>query len=75
MVVHQSGVLTVADLCTFEGTTLSRRIDLVTVFDAILTSRETREKLQCLYENLMSNNFRRTAFLKKNMGCKLKRHS
>ena len=31
-------------------------IDLVTVFDAILTSRQTREKLQCLYENLMSNN-------------------
>ena len=23
------------------------------------------EKLQCLYENLMSNNFRRTAVLKK----------
>ena len=34
-------------------------IDLATVFDAILTSRQTREKLQCLYENLMSNNFRR----------------
>ena len=28
-------------------------IDLVTVFDAILTSRQPREKLQCLYENLM----------------------
>ena len=40
-------------------------IDLVTVFDAILTSRRTREKLQCLYENLMPNNFRRTAVLKK----------
>ena len=40
-------------------------IDLVTVFDAILTSRLTREKLQCLYENLMSINFRRTAVLKK----------
>ena len=39
-------------------------IDLVTVFDAIITSRQTREKLQCLYENLMSNNFRKTAFLK-----------
>ena len=25
-------------------------IDLVTVFDAILTSRQTRDKLQCLYE-------------------------
>ena len=41
------------------------KIDLVTVFDAILTSRQTRKKLQCLYENLMSNNFRITAFLKK----------
>ena len=40
-------------------------IDLVTVFDAILTNREKCEKLQCLYENLMSNNFRTTAVLKK----------
>ena len=40
------------------------QIDLVTVFDAILTSRQTREKLQCLYENLMSHNFRKTAVLK-----------
>ena len=40
--------------------------DLVTVFDAILTSRQTCEKLQCLYiENLISNNLRRTAVLKK----------
>ena len=44
---------------------LSCSIDLVTVFDAILTSRQTREKLQCLYENLMSNNFLRTAVLSK----------
>ena len=36
-----------------------------TVFDAILTSRQTREKLQCLYENLMLNNFRKTAVLNK----------
>ena len=35
------------------------------VFDAILTSRQTREKLQSLYENLMSNNFRKVAVLKK----------
>ena len=34
-------------------------IDLVTVFDAILTSRQTREKLQCLYENLMLDSFSR----------------
>ena len=40
------------------------QIDLVTIFDAILTSGQTREKLQCLYENLISNNFRRTAVLK-----------
>ena len=41
-------------------------IDLVTVFDAIiLTSRQTREKLQRLYENLMSNDFGKTAVLKK----------
>ena len=33
-------------------------MDLVTVFDAIVTSRQTREKLQCLYEKLVSNNFR-----------------
>ena len=44
------------------------KIDLVTVFDAILTSRQTREKLQCLYENLMSNNLRKTAVLKKISG-------
>ena len=44
---------------------LRKRIDLVTVFDAILTSRQMCEKLQCLYENLMSNNFRKTAVLKK----------
>ena len=40
-------------------------IDLVTVFDAILTSRQTCEKLQCLYENVMPNNFRKMAVLKK----------
>ena len=46
------------------------KIDLVTVFDAILTTRQTSEKLQCLYENLMLNNFCRTA-----VNCKLKLHS
>ena len=50
-------------------------IDLVTVFDAILTSRQTREKLQCLYKNPMSNNFRKTTVLNKNMNFKLKLHS
>ena len=46
------------------GTTRSL-INLATVFDAILTSRQMREKLYVLYENLMSNNFCRTAVLKK----------
>ena len=50
-------------------------IDLVTVFDAMLTSRQMCEKLQCLYENLMSNNFHKTAVLKKNINCKLKLQS
>ena len=49
------------------------KIDLFTVFDAILTSRQTFEKLQCLYENLMSNNFRRTG--EQNINCKLKLQS
>ena len=35
------------------------------VFDAILTRRQTREKLQCLYENLVSDNFCKMAVLKK----------
>ena len=51
-------------------------IDLVTVFDAILTNRQKCEKLQCLYENLMSNNFRTTAVrAEKNISCKLKLQS
>ena len=41
-------------------------IDLVTVLEDILTSRQAGEKLQCLDENLMSNNFRKTNVLKKN---------
>ena len=44
---------------------MDKTTDLVTVFDAILTSRQTREKLQCLYENPMSNNFRKKAVLEK----------
>ena len=38
-----------------------KQTDLVTVFHAILTSRQTCEKLQCLSENLMSYDFRKTA--------------
>ena len=30
-----------------------------------IDARQMYEKLQCLYENLMSNNFRKTAVLKK----------
>ena len=48
---------------------------LITVLEAILTRRQPHEKLQCLYENLMLNNFCKTAFLKKKMNCKLKLRS
>ena len=44
---------------------LSATMDLVMVLEAILTSRQPRENLQSLYENLMSNNFRKTAVLEK----------
>ena len=58
---HSTGVLGNIDMLSTEGIGL-----LVTVFDAILTSRQTREKfIQGLYENLMSNNFRKAALLKK----------
>ena len=33
-----------------------------------MTSRQAREKLQCLYANVMSNNFRKTHVLKKKEG-------
>ena len=56
----------ILDLVSFaEGLNQNFLIDLVTVFDAILTSRQKCEKLQCLYENPMSNNFNKTAVLKK----------
>ena len=47
-------------------------LDVVTVFDAILRSKQTCEKLQCLCENLMSINFRQTAVPNKKKTCKLK---
>ena len=59
-----SRIKTASGICIILHMILSL-IDLVTVFDAILASRQTREKLQCLYENLISNNFRTTAVLKK----------
>ena len=56
----------ILDLVSFaEGLNQNFLIDLVTVFDAILTSRQMCGKLQCLYENPMSNNFNKTAVLKK----------
>ena len=45
------------------------------VLEAISTNSQLCEKLQCLYENLMLNNVRKTAVLKKKMNCKLKLHS
>ena len=44
---------------------VTSRVSLPARHGAIVTSRQTREKLQCLYENLMSNNFRKTAVLEK----------
>ena len=32
-------------------------IGLITVFDAILTGRQSGQKLQCLYGKLIANNF------------------
>ena len=40
-------------------------MDLVVVLKAMFASMQPREKLQCLYENLMSNNFRKSTVLKK----------
>ena len=47
--------------------TVVKQTNLVTVLEAILTSRQPSEKLQCLYENLMSSNSRKTVVLKKNI--------
>ena len=40
-------------------------VDLVTVLKAILTGRQPCEKLHCLYENQMPNNFPKMTVLKK----------
>ena len=45
--------------------TLSATMDLVMVLEAILTSRQPRESLQSLYDNLISNNFPKTAVIEK----------
>ena len=39
--------------------------DLVTVLEATMTSRQLCEKLQYLYENLVSNNVGKMAIMKK----------
>ena len=39
--------------------------DLIMALEDILTGRQPHEKIQCLYENLTSNNFCKTAVLKK----------
>ena len=38
-------------------------VDLITVLEVVLSGRQPREKEQCSYENLMSNNFRKGAVL------------
>ena len=61
---------------TLENNILCRAIDLVMVFDAILTSMQTCEKLKCLYEKRMSSNFHKMAVLKKiSIYCELKLQS
>ena len=45
--------------------TLCTTMDLVMVLEAILTSRQPRESLQSLYDNLISNNFPKTAVIEK----------
>ena len=55
------------DRCARSGKTWihsSRSWKFIQTID-LVTSRQTREKLQWLYENLISNNFLRTAVLKK----------
>ena len=51
------------DDCCIQGKL--ETIDLIIVLDSILWDKQPREKLQCLYENLMSNYFRKMAILKK----------
>ena len=40
-----------------DGVSSFERGGLITVFDAILTGRHCRQKLQCFYGNPMANNF------------------
>ena len=43
----------------------STETDLIMALEDILTGRQPHDKIQCLYENLTSNNFCKTAVLKK----------
>ena len=47
---------------------------LITVLEAILSGRQPREKIQCLYANLTSSVFCKTAVLKK-INCYLRLHT
>ena len=38
-------------------------VGLITVLEVVLLGRQPREKEQCSYEKLMSNNFRKRAVL------------
>ena len=38
-------------------------VDLITVLEVVSSGGQPREKEQCSYENLMSNNFRKRAVL------------
>ena len=47
---------------------------LITVLEAILSGRQPREKIQCLYANLTFSIFAKTAVLKK-INCNLRLHT
>jgi len=44
-----------AHVSVFRSKNTSHGIDLIMVFDAILTGRQSGQKLKCLYGNLMAN--------------------
>ena len=52
--LHLKRAIIISELYYFNPVVFeSTGTDLVTVFDAILMSSQTCEKLQCLYDNLM----------------------
>ena len=48
-----------------KGLVVSSSIGLITVSDAILTGRQSGQKLQCLYGNPMAKNFFQNRILRK----------